>query len=390
MSIRYVLIASIALAAGCSDPAPLYAPDRAADSGDEVTDTGTDTPADDVRGSDVASDVAEDLPQVELDTTPDSTRDAPNDVAPEVDAEGDVSDVEPDTARSRWQSGDPAAEGPYGVSETSQRIDFGPREMETLFFVPSDDADAPYPVVVFNHGFQMSADAYAGYGRRLASHGFVFVMPTVGDTLMGAATHVELGELQVAVNDWIYVSSPGTGTPIAGLADPGLLGVGGHSRGGKQSILAATEDDRIVATFNVDPVDAGPPFGGNEEDYPSVTPERMGALTIPSGYVGAGRGGEASMGPACAPTEDNYRAYFEASPSPSFEWLIAGAGHNDFVESCDFICELACPEGDDPASALAFAQTTMVAFYKVFLAGDESYRSWIDGDEVRGAMLSVR
>ena len=116
----------------------------------------------------------------------------------------------------------------------------------------------------------------------------------------------------------------------------------------------------------------------------------MGGLAVPAGYVGAGRGAEMTMGQACAPADENHHAYFEASASPAFEWVIASAAHNDFVESCDFMCELACPVGADREGAQAFARTTMVAFYKVFLAGDESYRPWIDGDEVVGATLSVR
>lgn len=382
-------------ACGDTDVAPSIGPERGdaglSDSGSDITDVGTSS---DVSTPDSAdSGGLEDTPSSDLGTADTPVADV--DAAPDVDPMPDVGptpDADEDTVTpgGTWLSGDPSAAGPYAVSEQTERVNFGPREMEVLFFSPSDTSDAPFPVVVFNHGFQMAGSAYAGYGRRVASHGFVVLVPTVGDSLMDSASHRALAELQVAVNDWIEGATDAPGSPIFGLADVTRLGVGGHSRGGKQSIHAATLDSRIAATFNVDPVDSAPPFGGDPADFPSVTPELMGGLAIPSGYVGAGRGAESTMGPSCAPAEDNYHAYFEASGSPSFEWVLAGAGHNDFVETCDFLCEFACPVGDDREAAQSFAQTAMVAFYKVFLAEDESYRPWVDGDEVRGAALTVR
>ncbi len=346
-------------------------------------DAGTDVEADATSDADEPDVVPDAEPDAEPDATPDAMEDAPEDTAPDAEEPDAEPDVEPDsvadTGEARWLSGPAEANGPYAVDTITETVSTSLQDVELTIYLPDGD-DAPYPVVFFNHGFQMSAAGYPGYGQRMASHGIVAVLPTIGDSLLLSRTHNELASIQSDLNTWVETAA--ASGPLAGQLLPELLGAGGHSRGGKQVMLNLTTDDRVVAAFLVDPVDAAPPFGGNAEDFPSVTPELMGSVTAITGYIGAGRGAEATMGPACAPTEDNYHAYFLQSASPSFELVVPTAGHNDFVEVCDFICDFACVTGDDRNQALNLAIATTTAFYKVHLAGDESYASWIDGSAV--------
>ncbi len=369
-------------------------------SGDRSSNTdGDGDPGVDSGGRDATADATADVADA---TAPDATSDTaadgapedtpPEDAPPEDTAPEDTSppdttppDVAEDTGSAgRWQSGDPSAAGPYGFATFTETLTTSVQDVEVSILVPDDADDAPYPVVVFNHGFQMTGAMYVGYGERLASHGFVVILPTIGDPFLSARTHLELATIQTEIDSWIADAASAPGSRVFGVADASLLGVGGHSRGGKASLLAAADDDRIRASFNVDPVDSAPPsFGTDPADFPSVTPERMGDLGIPTGYVGAGLGGTAVFGLPCAPVEDNYHAYFEHSPSPSFEYELPDAGHNDFIEDCNFVCMTACTAGDDRELAQQVARTTMVAFYKVFLAEDASYRPWVDGEEAR-------
>ncbi|MCB9521465.1 MAG: hypothetical protein H6700_02975 [Myxococcales bacterium] len=354
---------------GADDTAAIDAPDLGgsdADPGDVGTDAGPED----------ADDDATDIADITLDTLLDG--DGGGDDDADDDGGGDDADAEP--PRPRWESAPPSANGPYEWSEFEESISAAGFDISLDLYVPTNAEDAPYPVVVFNHGFQMDGSMYAVYGRRLASHGFVAVLPSIGDTLISSRTHTELANIQVAVDAWIADAATRPGSRIYNVADVERLGAGGHSRGGKASIYAATRDPRIVASFNVDPVDSGPPFGGNPTDFPSVAPELMDDVTIPTGYIGSGLGGSGFV--ACAPTEDNYHQYFLASSSPTFEYVLPEAGHNDFIETCNFTCRAACAQGDDPAAALAFAVTTTVAFYKVYLADDESYLPWVQGDQV--------
>jgi hypothetical protein len=117
----------------------------------------------------------------------------------------------------------------------------------------------------------------------------------------------------------------------------------------------------------------------------------MGDLTVPAGFLGAGRGGEGGFGglsPACAPVEDNYRAYYDAAGSPSFEYLIAESGHLDFTDDCGFTC-FTCPSAGDASANRSYAAGTLVAFFRVFLADDARYRPWVDGDRVTTVLPSV-
>jgi hypothetical protein len=280
---------------------------------------------------------------------------------------------------------DPTVEGPFGVIEDEASLSMGgfpfPRTIDLDLYLPEDPSQAPYPVVIYSHGFQLSASSYVSLGQRLASHGVAAVLPSYGDNAISPRSHRELAADVSAIIDWISEQAGAEDGALRNLVDPEALGAGGHSRGGKHSILAAILDERIVASFNVDPVDVGHPIFGATEDYPSVTPELMEGFTIPGGFLGAGRSVQATLGQACAPEQQNYHQYFIAAPTPAFEYALPEAGHLDFTDSCGLICAT-CVAGDEPAWNHATATAIMVAFYRLFLASDERYRPWVDGAEI--------
>ena len=321
-------------------------------------------------------DVTEDATDTAADTTADTAADTTADTAADTTADtGTVTIPNP-----------PTAPGPYtsDQTDTSYTVTYaaGERAMDVRIYLPSDLAAGPFPLVVLSHGFQLNGEGYNVLGDRLASHGFVVVSPSYGDSLFNALSHTALAQIVVATIDWAAAENARSGSALFGHLDLDNIGVTGHSRGGKQSIYAAILDPRIKAVFGIDPVDSGPPFGGNDPvAYPSLTPERMGELTVPFAAVGAGRGGETTFGgfgPACAPAADNYQAYFDAAGAPAFEYLVGDAGHLDFVDDCGFLCTT-CGQGSDASVGRNFAAQTAVAFFKVFLTADESYRPWVDG-----------
>jgi predicted dienelactone hydrolase len=292
-------------------------------------------------------------------------------------------------------SASPDGSGPYPVTTRTLTALLGqrgklPPSVSLTVHLPSRGDATPVPVVVFNHGFGSDAQDYATYGERLASHGFAAVLATYDKGFTSYQTHRELARDVLRVVDWLAGATSTPESSLSGRLDMERLGVAGHSRGGKQAVHAATMDSRFKACFTVDAVDAPPPVGEHDPaDYPSVTPELMGSLAVPSGYVGAGRGSTAvdASGIACAPANDNFHAFFKAAPSPSYEWLLPDAGHADFTDSCarDFDgtdgCGF-CAKGDDPAASHAFALRTLVAFFRVYLMGDDSARGWLDGEQV--------
>lgn len=327
-----------------------------------------DTGGGDARVADAAPPVDARIPDpVDAALADGAVVDAAVDAAVEVDAQAPAPDA------GAGPVADPGQPGPFEVQEAALEIPVAaPRRLAAQVFRPAG-AEAR-PLVLFMHGFQLTGAGYASTGRHLASHGFVVVLPTMGDSLFAPLTHRQLADDVSAMLDFLLMQ-PGI--------DPERVGAAGHSRGGKQVIFAAALDDRIDAVFGVDPVDAGPPFGGNPQDYPSVTPELMGDVDIPSAFLGAGLGGMAAFpgAPACAPVADNHQAYFEAAPGPAWSYTLAQAGHLDFLDDCGLLC-LTCTQGADPAGARAFTRQTLAAFFKWQLEGDLAYQPWVEGPPV--------
>jgi chlorophyllase len=291
---------------------------------------------------------------------------------------GEVDDGEPELL-------DPTQTGPYGVDFVEVEMDLGDRSdgfpSVVTARVHAADLSGAVPVVIFNHGFAVRASQYHDSLNHLASWGFVVVAPQWDSGFPTARSHLGLAEDLVAAIDWLYDND----LPIETIAEPSQLAVMGHSRGGKQALHAAILDDRIVATFTLDPVDSAPPFGSFEvEDFPSVTPELMAGLTVPSGVVGTGYGGQGvNGGQPCAPVEEGYEAYFEEMGAGSTQWVLGTAGHNDFVDDCaegdgGLAC-VACPEGDDPGRSRVMGGALAVAWLGTVVAGLEGLDGWVDG-----------
>ena len=288
---------------------------------------------------------------------------------------------------------DPYKNGPLGFTRTTLKItvqgseESQNRDINVEVFVPKNATGKPFPLVILNHGFQSSGTAYLGFGQRLASHGFVTLLPSWGDNAIFALTHRALAAYTIGLIEWALKENHASVSVLREMIDPDHIGVGGHSRGGKQSLLAATQDERIIASFNLDPVDSSSPTGGTETEFPSVTPEKMGDLHIPLGFIGAGHGGEGLV--ACAPEDQNYHQYFISALSPAFEYNVLDAGHMDFMDNCGALCAT-CPSSDGDAWIYNFANATQLAFYKVYLAGDQRYQPWVEGDPVTSLNAKVK
>jgi predicted dienelactone hydrolase len=282
---------------------------------------------------------------------------------------------------------DPFRPGPFAVSAQSLDVPLGdrgdgfPSVVEMTLYLPIATPER-VPVVLFSHGFSISPDQYLSTGEHLASHGLAVAMPTWDEGFLFTRTHTGLASDVVAFLDWLE-GAASSDADLNAILDTDRIGLSGHSRGGKQSIQAALTDDRVLAIFGVDPVDAAPPLGGSLADYPSMTPEHIGDLAIPAAYIGAGRGGDGFV--ACAPVDNNYQQYYDFSTTPAWLYTFPNAGHSDFIDNCadspSLITCGTCTIGDDPAAYRDLSRTLQVAFFRLHLSGEESYRPWVDSPE---------
>jgi hypothetical protein len=115
------------------------------------------------------------------------------------------------------------------------------RTLDTTYWFPAltdggepDRAHGPYPVVLFVHGYDQTADFYAPLLERWASAGYVVIGPTfpILSGIPGGASHVDYSKL---FGDAAFVLdqtlAAGAGTPIAGLSDGARIAAAGHSDG---------------------------------------------------------------------------------------------------------------------------------------------------------------
>lgn len=284
---------------------------------------------------------------------------------------------------------DPAEQGPLTVETVSYTLElsggFWGTDLPLTIYLPQ--GTGPYPVVIFHHGFQLKPEDYASYGQHLAQWGIIVVMPEMpGGVLgLGAPNHVELKGYLSAVIDWA-IADAGAGTvgTLKGRANGQAIGLAGHSMGGKISVFLATQDSRPRAVFTIDAVDAaGGPVPLSEEDYPSVAPEMMATLAIPSVFLGETTNAtcEGFLCQACAPEAENFHQYFLAAPAPSIEIEVVGANHMSFLDdpNCGITCSV-CSEGSDDATVTRhLTQTYMTAFFLMHLTNQPAYANWLTG-----------
>ncbi|MEW5827104.1 MAG: hypothetical protein AB1778_09780 [Candidatus Bipolaricaulota bacterium] len=295
---------------------------------------------------------------------------------------------------------DLGAPGPYGWASFEDEIVDAARERTVsvlvVYPVPAEDVEPPrpgFPLIAFHHGFLLRGSLYRSYGERLASHGFVVVLPTYAMSL-SSANHTELALDARLVIDYGLGLDRETGSPLFGRIDETAVGAAGHSFGGKLSLLEAAADPRVRAIAALDPVDGGGPGPADPVLFPSVTPERMGEITAPLLLVGAELGGVNWFLIPCAPPGENYQRFFETASSPAIEVTQRGAGHGQYVDpGAEFLLSACAPGTAEAGRVRSDATAYLTAFFLGHLGTDATALEWLDArladDEAHG-LISVR
>lgn len=268
---------------------------------------------------------------------------------------------------------DPADDGDFAVTEMTASIPGATqgRTLASTVYLPT--GGAPHPLVIISPGFQMQRAQYASFARHLATWGFVAVLTDYAESGF-FVDHAKLAADVPAVIDWALAQSM--------LAiDPQRIATAGHSLGGKISVFAATLDARIRAVVGWDPVDS---------NNPSVAPDKMGSLAAAvavTGEITDGSGG----GMPCAPTTDNYQAFYSAAKSPALALTVVGADHMDWVDdgSCS-LCGFCSPGAAPPELAHTVTRRLNVAWLRRQLAGDAAMDPWLTAPpEVTGGSAMI-
>jgi predicted dienelactone hydrolase len=257
---------------------------------------------------------------------------------------------------------DPASDGPSGVTMMDANIPGATqgRMLAATVFTPTSGT-GPRALVIVSPGFQMARSQYASYARHLATWGFVAVLTDYAESGF-FLDHARIAADVPAVIDWALAQ-----TALA--IDPDRIATAGHSLGGKISVFAATLDARIKAVVGWDPVDS---------NNPSVAPEKMATMTAALAVVGEVTNGSGG-GMPCAPSADNFQAFYGAAKSPALAMTVVGADHMDWVDdpSCT-LCSFCSPGSALPELARTVTRRLDVAWLRRQLFADTAMDPWLN------------
>lgn len=114
-------------------------------------------------------------------------------------------------------------------------------------------AAGQYPVVVFGHGFAMTWDNYDNVFNRLASLGYIVLLPRTESGIFPNPVHADFGlDLKLLANQGMALNTVNTPTALATFNGKVLQksAIGGHSMGAGCSFLAASGNNTVTCIFN--------------------------------------------------------------------------------------------------------------------------------------------
>ncbi|MCC7385364.1 MAG: hypothetical protein IT384_26175 [Deltaproteobacteria bacterium] len=257
--------------------------------------------------------------------------------------------------------------GPLTVTHVSIPVTGGSRPFSVDVYLPS--SAGPHPVVSLSPGLQQTTAGYVSYAERLASHGIITVMRD--DPGLRVDTTVVTADIAHVVMTWLAAQSSDSQSVLYNQVDLTRVGLAGHSRGGKASLIAAEAPllGRVRAWFGIDPVDSAVLAGGVQART------NLATVGVPTAFLGA------SVSGTCSPAADNYAVLFAAAPAPSVQIVAIDAGHVQFEDpsGCS-LCNLCTPNGTaDSAVVLAYSVRYLTAFFARELLGDRSVGAAFEG-----------
>ena len=114
-------------------------------------------------------------------------------------------------------------------------------------------ATGQFPIVVFGHGFAMTYDNYDNVYNRLASLGYIVLLPRTESGIFPTPVHADFGlDLKVLANQGMALNTINTPTALTVFNGKVIQksAIGGHSMGAGCSFLAASGNNTVTCVFN--------------------------------------------------------------------------------------------------------------------------------------------
>jgi len=206
---------------------------------------------------------------------------------------------------------DLAGPGSQQVTSTRMNITHQGEAIKITLYQPIQ-TELHSAAIVFLPGRMATDDQYESYARALASRGFIVA---VHDWYSLFTTDLELAHQAQVMANWLLTTLN---------VDAKKIGIAGHSMGGKDAVLAASQTGLFNSVVAIDPDDNG---------KVSVVREYVASLSAPLLLIGAEVAWQAAS--ICAPKKNNYLRFFEQAPAGTIELTLNSADHVQMLDDPD-------------------------------------------------------
>ncbi len=352
------------------------------DDGNLGDTTGSDLEIMDYAEDTMVGDLSEDVPDINQKDV--ETFDAYTDTLLDIE---DITDNQSQSGIYKSNS-DSYQKGFLTVKKVNIKKGDNGAQVDATVYVPQGYNE--FAAVIFQHGFLLDNTYYSEILEHLSSHGFVVVAPQMykADGIpIGKPKTPEEADLAIQFYNWLKNN---LNNIISVNARMDILGLAGHSRGGKVVWTIMLKDSSwSKAILGIDPVDGtGGPLGGE-----SRIADKPFNLNITSLIIGTGLGPEGQgLNPACAPEGDNHVQFYNASSSPAFHSVALEYGHldmlNDTTPNCGMTCT-ACKSGPDRANMRKYTAAQMTAFFRYTLQQDSGVKGILTNPQTANIKVTM-
>jgi dienelactone hydrolase len=188
-------------------------------------------------------------------------------------------------------------------------------------------ASGQFPIIVFGHGFAMTYDNYDNVYNRLASLGYIVLLPRTESGIFPTPVHADFGlDLKSLANQGMALNTINTPTALAVFNGKVIQksAIGGHSMGAGCSFLAAASNNTLTCIFN---------FAAATSNNTPNSIASASLVTVPALLIS----GEKDSVADSLVQNDHYNS---TASTKKFHAIIKGVTHCDFGNGTSGTCTI--------------------------------------------------